>query len=123
MSHEGFTPQHRAIGRAAAWAVSFLLVVYAVTTVLGFLSLKSPPDPIGDPYFSIMELLTVLIAPLLVLGMVAVHAYASPMFCVGEIFMFTNKNEREKSGLLINELEITKKQEKSGVIQLPMIIP
>jgi len=78
MSHEGFTPQHRAIGRAAAWAVSFLLVVYAVTTVLGFLSLKSSLDPIGDPYFSIMELLTVLIAPLLVLSMVAVHAYASP---------------------------------------------
>ena len=78
MSHEGFTPQHRAIGRAAAWAVSFLLVVYAVTTVLGFLSLKSSLDPIGNPYFSIMELLTVLIAPLLVLSMVAVHAYASP---------------------------------------------
>ena len=78
MSHEGFTPHHRSIGRAAAWAVSFLLVVYAVTTVLGFLSLKSPLDPIGDPYFSIMELLTVLIAPLLVLSMVAVHAYASP---------------------------------------------
>jgi hypothetical protein len=78
MSHEGFTPQHRAIGRAAAWAVSFLLVVYAVTTVLGFLSLKSSLDPIGDPYFSIMELLTVLIAPLLVLSMDAVHAYASP---------------------------------------------
>lgn len=78
MFHEGFTPQHRKIGRAAAWAVSFLLVVYAVTTVLGFLSLKSPLDPIGDPYFSIMELLTVLIAPLLVLSMIAVHAYASP---------------------------------------------
>ncbi len=78
MSHEGFTPQHRTIGRTAAWAVSILLVVYAVTTVLGFLSLKSPLDPIGDPYFSIMELLTVLIAPLLVLSMVAVHAYASP---------------------------------------------
>ena len=78
MSHEGFTPQHRAIGRAAAWAVSFLLGVYAVTTVLGFLSLKSSLDPIGDPYFSIMELLTVLIAPLLVLSMIAVHAYASP---------------------------------------------
>ncbi len=78
MSHEGFTPQHRAIGRAAAWAVFFLLVVYAITLVLGFLSLKSSLDPIGDPYFSIMELLTVLIAPLLVLSMIAVHAYASP---------------------------------------------
>ncbi len=78
MSHEGFTPQHRAFGRAAAWAVSVLLVVYAVTTVLGFLSLASPSDPIGDPYFTVMELLIILIAPLMVITMVAVHAYASP---------------------------------------------
>ncbi|HSD56611.1 MAG TPA: hypothetical protein VLB04_00410 [Methanotrichaceae archaeon] len=78
MSHEGFTPQHRAIGRAAAWAVFFLLVVYAVTTVLGFLSLKSPQDPIGDPYFTIMELLIVILAPLMIVAMMAVHAYAPP---------------------------------------------
>ncbi len=78
MSHEGFTPQHRTIGRAAAWAVSFLGVVYAVTTFLGFLSLKSPQDPIGDPYFTIMELLIVIMAPLMVVAMVAVHAYAPP---------------------------------------------
>jgi hypothetical protein len=78
MSHEGFTSQHRAIGRAAAWAVFGLEVVYAVTTLLGFLSLKSPQDPIGDPFFAIMELLTVLIAPLMVVSMVAVHAYAPP---------------------------------------------
>jgi hypothetical protein len=78
MSHEGFTQQHRAIGRASAYAVSVLLVVYAITTTLGFLSLKSPLDPIGNPYFTIMELLIILIAPLLVLSMIAVHAYASP---------------------------------------------
>jgi len=74
--HEDFTPQHRIIGRAAAWAVFFLGVIYAVTTALGLLSLKSPQEPIGDPYFSIMELLIVLMAPLMVVAMVAVHAYA-----------------------------------------------
>jgi hypothetical protein len=78
MSHEGFTLQHRAIGRAAAWAVFFLGILYAVTTVLGLLSLKSPQHPIGDPFFLIMELLIVFIAPLMVVSMVAVHAYASP---------------------------------------------
>jgi hypothetical protein len=77
MSHEGFTLQHRAIGRAAAWAVFFLGILYAVTTVLGLLSLKSPQHPIGDPFFLIMELLIVFIAPLMVVSMVAVHAYAS----------------------------------------------
>lgn len=77
MSRDGFTPQHRSIGRAAAWGAAFLLLLYIPTTLLGFLSLKSPQDPIGDPYVTIMELLIVLIAPLLVVSMVAVHAYAS----------------------------------------------
>ena len=78
MSHESFTPQHRTIGRAAAWAVFVLGVMYAVTTILGFLSLKSPQDQISDPYFSIMELLIVIMASLMVVVMVAVHAYAPP---------------------------------------------
>jgi hypothetical protein len=52
-------------------------VIYAVTTILGLLSLKSPLDPIGDPYFTIMELLIILLAPLMVITMIAVHAYAS----------------------------------------------
>jgi len=78
MSHESFTPQHRTIGRAAAWAVFVLGVMYVVTTILGFLSLKSPQDQISDPYFSIMELLIVIMASLMVVVMVAVHAYASP---------------------------------------------
>ena len=55
MSHEGFTAQHRTIGRAAAWAVFLIALVYAIILMLGLLSLKSPQDPIGDPYFSIME--------------------------------------------------------------------
>jgi hypothetical protein len=78
MSHDGFTPQHRTIGRFAAWAVFFLEIGYAVTLILGFLSLKSPQDQIGDPFFSILELLILPIAPLMVVCMVAVHAYASP---------------------------------------------
>jgi hypothetical protein len=78
MSHSDFTLQHRTIGRAAAWAVFCLGVVYAVTTVFGFRSLKSPDDSIGDPFFSMMELLIVFIAPLTIVSMVAVHAYAPP---------------------------------------------
>ena len=77
MSREDFTKQHRAVGRAAAWVYITLSLVYAATTILGLLSLKSPDDPIGDPYFTIMELLIVLIAPVLVVLMVTVHAYAS----------------------------------------------
>lgn len=86
MSHEGFTLQHLAIGRVAAWLVFLLGVVYAVTTFLGFFSLKSPQDPISDPFFFIMELLIVLMAPLMVVVMVAVHAYSS---CELKAYSFT----------------------------------
>jgi len=66
------------LGRAATFAVFSLLITYVVTLVLGFLSLKSPQDPISDPFFSILELLIIVTAPLMVIVMVAVHAYASP---------------------------------------------
>jgi hypothetical protein len=69
MSHEDFTIQHRAIGRSAAWAVFCLGVVYSITLVLGLCSLKSPQDPIGDPFFSMMEMLILLMAPLIVLSL------------------------------------------------------
>ena len=78
MSHESFTPQHRIIGRAAAWAAFGFGVVYAVVTALGFLSLQSPQDPIGDPFFTLMEILLILTVPLMLVSMVAVHAYAAP---------------------------------------------
>ena len=78
MSHESFTPQHRIIGRAAAWAAFGFGVVYAVVTALGFLSLQSPQDPIGDPFFTLMEILLILTVPLMLVSMVAVHAYATP---------------------------------------------
>jgi hypothetical protein len=77
-SHPDFTAQHRRVGQVAAWGVSALVLAYAVTTGLGFRSLASPRDPIGDPYFTVMELLILAIAPLLVVTMVAVHAYARP---------------------------------------------
>ena len=78
MTHEGFTVQYRAVGRAAAWAVFGFGVAYAIITGLGFLSLQSPQEPIGQPYVTLMELLIVLMAPLYIMSMVAVHAYAPP---------------------------------------------
>jgi len=68
--------QNRILGTTTAWAVSILLVIYSLVLTLGLLSLKSPQDPIADPYFSIMELLILITAPLMVITMVAVHKYA-----------------------------------------------
>jgi hypothetical protein len=66
------------IGRAAAWVVSFLGAVYAVVTVLGLLSLSSPDAPIGDPFFTLMEGLILIMAPLMVVTMAAVYVHAAP---------------------------------------------
>ena len=67
-------------------------IFYAIVTTLGLLSLKSPLDTIGDPYFTIMEILSILISLLMAISMVAVHYYTSPVdrffSLIALIFMF-----------------------------------
>jgi hypothetical protein len=82
MSHKDFTAQHRAIGRFAAWAAFLVGQAYAVAALLGFLSLESPQDAIGDPFLSVMALLIVVLAPFMIATMIAVHAYAPTQFKV-----------------------------------------
>ncbi len=53
-----------------------MLVAYAVTLVVGLLSLESPQEPIGDPMFTILEILIIVMMPAMVALMVAVHAWA-----------------------------------------------
>jgi hypothetical protein len=72
----GFTETARRLGIFSAVAVVALQVAYAVSLMLGFLSLESPQDPIGDPFFTILEVLIILMMPALVALMVAVHAWA-----------------------------------------------
>lgn len=58
--------------------MSFLGAVYAVVTVLGLRSLPLPDAPIGDPFFTLMEGLILVMAPLMVVTMAAVYSYATP---------------------------------------------
>lgn len=76
MSSEGFTVHHRLIGRISAWAAFIIVQGYAITSGLGFLSLKSRQDAIGAPFLYIMALLIILMLPFMVITMVAVQAYA-----------------------------------------------
>ncbi len=78
MSYEAKPSPSSPLGKAAAWGVFILAILYALTTLLGFLALKSPLDPIGDPYFTLMELLILLMAPLMVVTMVALHQSTAP---------------------------------------------
>ena len=75
MAH-AFTASARRLGIFSAVGTAFLGVVYAVTLTHGLLSLQAPRQPIGDPWFSILEILILFTAPLMVVLMVAVHAFA-----------------------------------------------
>lgn len=75
---ESFSYQYRMLGMISAWGNSALLLIYSITLTLGLLSLKSPQDPVSDPYVSILEIIILLMAPLLVILMTAVHVYAKP---------------------------------------------
>jgi hypothetical protein len=72
-----FTANARRLGVVSAAGTALLTAVYAATLAAGLLSLESPQDPIGDPLFSILEVLIILTMPLMVALMVAVHAWAS----------------------------------------------
>lgn len=74
----GFRSKDRTLGMIGAWTAFVVNEAYAVTSGLAFLSVKDTSAPISDPYLSTMSALVVLMAPFLVLTMIAVHAYAAP---------------------------------------------
>jgi hypothetical protein len=53
-----------------------LSLVYGVVLSAGLLSLQSQQQPIGDPLFTILEILIILTTPFMVALMVAVHSCA-----------------------------------------------
>src|SRR5215207_1789929 len=71
-----FTATARSLGIFSAAATVILLVAYAVTLTVGLSSLESPQQPVGDPMFSILEVLIIITMPAMVALMVAVHAWA-----------------------------------------------
>jgi hypothetical protein len=71
-----FTASARRLGVVSAQGTVLLSAVYAVALIAGLLSLQSPQQPIGDPLFSILEILIILMMPLMVALMVAVHSWA-----------------------------------------------
>lgn len=73
-----FSASARMLGLVAATGTLALSVLYAVTLAVGLLTLPSPDEPIGDPLFTILEILIILMAPVMVALMVAVHAWAAP---------------------------------------------
>jgi hypothetical protein len=73
-----FTATARRMGMSSAIAIVALGAAYVVTLAAGLWSLPSPQQPIGEPFFPILEILTILSAPPMVVLMVSVHAWAPP---------------------------------------------
>ena len=71
-----FTATARSLGIFSGAVTVILLVAYTVTLTVGLASLNSPDQPIGDPMFTILEVLIILMMPAMVGLMVAVHAWA-----------------------------------------------
>ena len=68
----------RAVGIVSGGGTALVTAAYAGVLAAGLLSLPSPDQPIGGPYFLLMEVLILLLMPLLVALMAAVHAWAPP---------------------------------------------
>ena len=71
-----FTRSTRRLGIISALGITCLSVAYAVTLTIGLTLLPSPAEPIGDPYFSVLEVLICSMMPLFVALFVAVHAWS-----------------------------------------------
>src|SRR5215208_6732635 len=71
-----FTATARSLGIFSAAVTVILLVAYTVTLTVGLASLESPDQPIGNPMFTILEILIISMMPAMVALMVAVHAWA-----------------------------------------------
>lgn len=65
-------------GQGVAFAAFALMVAYAGVTVAGLLALPAPDEPIADPYFTAMEVLILVLAPVLIALMLVIHAWAAP---------------------------------------------
>lgn len=66
----------RRLGIASAIAIVLLSAVYALTLSAGLLTLASSREPIGDPWFSLLEVEIMALAPLMVIVSAEVHAWA-----------------------------------------------
>ena len=69
-------PMDRRVAIWSALGTFFFGLLYAPTLVAAFVSAGNVTDPLTDPFLGILEVQIILMAPLMVLMMVAVHGYA-----------------------------------------------
>jgi hypothetical protein len=86
------SPAARRLGITAAIALVALGLAYAVVLAAGLAGLAAPDEAIGGRVFTLLELLILPVAPLMVVLMMVVHAWAAPerrVFSLGAL-VFTS---------------------------------
>ena len=85
-------PKAQRMAIAAALSVALLCLVYAVVLAVGLFLLPSPQHQIQDPWFTLMEILIIAIAPAMVVFTVGLLAQAPPArmpFAVASVAFMT----------------------------------
>lgn len=79
------------MGLVSGYLVTVLSAAYAVVLAIGLVTLPTSHDPIQNPWFTMMEVLILLLSPAMVVFAVALHAWVSPVrqpaALLGIIFM------------------------------------
>lgn len=71
-----FNAAARKLGIVSALTTASLEFLYGVVMITGLLASATPNQPIPDPFFTLMEVLILLMMPAIVVMMLAVHAWA-----------------------------------------------
>lgn len=75
---DGAASRVRFLGAWSARACLLIEVGYVAVFVAGFASVRTTNDPLPDPYLAIAEILILVLAPIIVCLMVAIHQSAPP---------------------------------------------
>ena len=75
-SEDSAIQRMRMLGAWSARAIFLIEIVYIAVFVAGFASIGNTSDPLPDPYLAIAEILILVLAPIMVCLMLAIHQCA-----------------------------------------------
>ena len=75
-SEDSAIQRMRMLGAWSARAIFLIEVAYVAVFVAGFASIRNTSDPLPDPYLAVAEILILVLAPIMVCLMLAIHQCA-----------------------------------------------
>ena len=68
-----FSESNAFVGKIINWSISAIIMIYLITLMVGLITLPDPNEPIGNPYFTILELIILILGPLMVFSFAILH--------------------------------------------------